>query len=133
MDSIYSFCEGESHRLCNKPCQDYAYADSSEGLSMAIVSDGHGGERYFRSDIGSKFIVNIAKEAIRSFVETVTKERQSVFHGEPFTQYTKESATDSQINSISHKMLTWLFSSIISQWNVAVAKHARENDLTEWD
>ncbi|WP_338137388.1 protein phosphatase 2C domain-containing protein [Phocaeicola vulgatus] len=52
MDSIYSFCEGESHRLCNKPCQDYAYADSSEGLSMAIVSDGHGGERYFRSDIG---------------------------------------------------------------------------------
>ena len=93
MDSIYSFCEGESHRLCNKPCQDYAYADSSEGLSMAIVSDGHGGERYFRSDIGSKFIVNIAKEAIRSFVETVTKERQSVFHGEPFTQYTKESAT----------------------------------------
>lgn len=133
MDSIYSFCEGESHRLCNKPCQDYAYADSSEGLSMAIVSDGHGGERYFRSDIGSKFIVNIAKEAIRSFVETVTKERQSVFHGEPFTQYTKESATDSQINSISHKMLTWLFSSIISQWNVAVAKHARENDLTEWE
>ena len=56
MDSIYSFCEGESHRLCNKPCQDYAYADSSEGLSMAIVSDGHGGERYFRSDIGSSSI-----------------------------------------------------------------------------
>lgn len=133
MDSIYSFCEGESHKLSNKPCQDYAFADSSENLSMAIVSDGHGGERYFRSNIGSKFIVNIAQKAIRSFVETVTKERQSVFQGEPFTQYIKDSATDSQINSVSHKMLIWLFSSIISQWNVAVAKHARETDLTEWE
>jgi hypothetical protein len=133
MNSIYSFNIGESHKLTEKPCQDYAYADSSVNLSMAIVSDGHGGERYFRSNIGSKFIVEITKKSVRLFVETIIKEKQIVFQGEQFTQYIKESATDSQINSVSHKMLSWLFSSIISQWNIAVAKHAHEIDLTDWE
>ena len=133
MNSIFHYCEGESHKLSEKPCQDYAYAESSDTLSMAIVSDGHGGERYFRSQIGSKLLVEITKKSVRSFVDTIAEEGSSVFEGKSFTAYIKESATDSQINSKEHKMLTWLFSSIISQWNVAIAKDAEENDLNEWE
>ena len=133
MNSIFHYCEGESHKLSEKPCQDYAYAESSDTLSMAIVSDGHGGERYFRSQIGSKLLVEITKKSVRSFVDTIAEEGPSVFEGKSFTAYIKESATDSQINSKEHKMLTWLFSSIISQWNVAIAKDAEENDLNEWE
>ena len=69
MKSIFHFCPGESHKSTNKPCQDCAYAEDSEQLSMAIVSDGHGGERYFRSQIGSKIAVDVTKEAIKFFVE----------------------------------------------------------------
>ena len=133
MNSIYSYCKGESHILSEKPCQDYAYAASSDTLSMAIVSDGHGGERYFRSDHGSHLLVDITKESVRSFVETIAEQKECIFEEQPFTQYIKETATDSQVNSKAHKMLMWLFSSIISQWNVAIAKHAIENDLTEWE
>ena len=48
-------CEGESHKATGKVCQDHSLTCSVEGLTMAVVCDGHGGERYFRSDIGSKF------------------------------------------------------------------------------
>ena len=133
MDSIYSFCKGESHIVTERPCQDYAYADSSGTISIAIVSDGHGGEAYFRSDQGSRFLVDITKHSVKSFVETISEQNESVFVGQPFTQYIKENGTDYQVKSKEHKMLMWLFSSIISQWNATIAKHAIENDLTEWE
>ncbi len=133
MDSIFAYCQGESHILSEKPCQDYAYADSSESFSIAIVSDGHGGERYFRSHLGSRFLVDITRKSVHSFVETIAEQKENIFEGQPFTPYTKDTASDCQINSKAHKMLIWLFSSIINQWNVAIAKHAAEKDLTEWE
>ena len=57
MNSIYSYCKGESHILSEKPCQDYAYAASSDTLSMAIVSDGHGGERYSEATMALIFLL----------------------------------------------------------------------------
>ena len=133
MNSIYSFCKGESHIISEKPCQDYAYAHSSDKISIAIVSDGHGGERYFRSDIGSRFIVDITKQSVLSFVENIAEQKEYVFEDQPFTQYIREMGTDWQENTKAHHMLRWLFSSIISQWNTAIARHAIENDLTEWE
>lgn len=133
MNSICHHCKGESHLLSDKPCQDYAYAESSDNLAVAIVSDGHGGERYFRSQIGSKLLVEITRSSVRSFVETIAEEDSSVFEGQPFTSFIKESATNSQINTNEHRKLIWLFSSIISQWNVAIANHASSNDLNEWE
>lgn len=133
MDSIFAYCQGESHILSEKPCQDYAYADSSESFSIAIVSDGHGGECYFRSHLGSRFLVDITRKSVHSFVETIAEQKENIFEGQPFTPYTKDTASDCQINSKAHKMLIWLFSSIINQWNVAIAKHAAEKDLTEWE
>ena len=139
MNCIEHHCQGESHKSSEKPCQDYAYAESSECLNMAIVCDGHGGERYFRSQYGSQFAVEIAKDAIRSFVmnmaeSTFTNDgKTSVFEGSSFTSYSAATATDSQIASKAHKSLMWLFSSIISQWNTKIALHAKENDLDEWE
>lgn len=133
MNSIYSFCKGESHKLTDKPCQDWAYADSSGTISMAIVSDGHGGERYFRSDQGARILVEITERSLRSFVESVAQQAECIFEGRPLTQYIQNMALDQQLNAKAHKMLTWLFSSIISQWNAAIAKHAAEHDLTDWE
>ena len=58
---------------------------------MAIVSDGHGGAHYFRSDVGSKKAVMIARDAIISFVANMEKATlnttgmNSVFEGADFT------------------------------------------------
>lgn len=139
MKSIFHFCPGESHKSTNKPCQDCAYAEDSEQLSMAIVSDGHGGERYFRSQIGSQIAVDVTKEAIKFFVENMEqasftpKSKRSVFDDSLFTEYSSAIATEQQEHTNAHKALTWLFSHIITQWNIAIAKHARENDLSDWE
>lgn len=139
MNCIEHHCQGESHKSTEKPCQDYAYAESNENLSIAIVCDGHGGERYFRSQFGSEFATEITKEAIRAFVENMAdstftgQEKKSVFDGADFTEYSAAIATDQQVASKAHKSLMWLFSSIISQWNAKVAQHAREVDLTDWE
>ena len=139
MNKLCHFCQGDSHKASDKPCQDYAYAESSESLSMAIVSDGHGGERYFRSQHGSRLAVEITSQAIRSFVENMPeltytgKDRQSVFEGSTFTSYNSATATEKQVEGNAHKALQWLFSSIISQWNCAIARHAAENELDEWE
>lgn len=138
MNCIEHFCQGESHKSSDKPCQDYAYAESSPGLSMAIVCDGHGGQRYFRSQVGSQFATEITREALRAYVENMAlafkdKEQKSVFDGASFTSYSAANATDIQVDSEAHKSLMWLFSSIISQWNLRITQHAMENDLSNWE
>lgn len=133
MNYIEHFCQGESHKSSNKPCQDYAYAESNPGLSMAIVCDGHGGQRYFRSQLGSQFATEITRESLRDYVENMASEQKSVFEGALFTSYSVANATDVQVDSEAHKSLIWLFSSIISQWNLRITQHAMENDLSDWE
>lgn len=139
MDSLFHFCQGESHKSTEKPCQDCAWAESCESLSMAIVCDGHGGEPYFRSQYGSKYAVEIAKKAIHSFVDNMeessftVKGKRSVFEDRPFTDYGTNDGKEHEIDNHAHKALVWLFSSIISQWNDRIAKDACERDLDEWE
>ncbi len=61
---------GASHITGGKPCQDssLSYDDSAIGLHVAIVSDGHGGATYVRSDRGSRIAARIALEKVREFV-----------------------------------------------------------------
>ena len=58
-----------------KVCQDAAYARCREGdrYAVAIVSDGHGGNNYFRSDRGSRFAVKAARDAIGEFMKNFLK------------------------------------------------------------
>ena len=139
MDRIYHYCPGESHKSTDKPCQDCAWAESNDSLSMAIVCDGHGGESYFRSQYGAKFAVDITKLAVRSFVENMgvssytEKGQESVFTNKSFTEYGNNDGKEHEIDEHAHKALVWLFSSIISQWNEKIAKDALERDLTDWE
>ena len=139
MNCIEQHCQGESHKSNNKPCQDCAFAESNDLLSMAIVCDGHGGERYFRSHYGAEFATEITQKAITEFVKNMAdstftlSEGKSVFDGASFTAYSAATATDEQMESRAHKSLKWLFSSIISQWNEKIAKHAKETELSDWE
>ena len=126
MKDLYRYCIGDSHILSGKPCQDCARSISNELYSMAIVSDGHGGERYFRSNIGSEYAVKITRNAIDEFV----REMNNLFVDKPFT--TSDSET-SKANEKTNDALRWLFSSIICQWNMAITEHALNNDLSNWE
>jgi len=57
---------GASHIKSGKSCQDYSFSSYGDKFAMAIVCDGHGGDKYVRSEIGSKRATDICSEAIKS-------------------------------------------------------------------
>lgn len=59
---------GHSHLKLKKKNQDNILVYQDEKLSLICVSDGHGSEAYFRSDIGSKIAVDVVKQIIDSFL-----------------------------------------------------------------
>ena len=62
MKAIFSRCKGASHEVSGKVCQDYCQAEVTDSYTIGVVSDGHGGDRYFRSDVGSKSAVEATLE-----------------------------------------------------------------------
>lgn len=132
MKALYHYCTGESHLATGKPCQDCAYAESTIHYSMAIVSDGHGGERYFRSQFGSNFLVKITKEALKVFA-SASEGGQIPLSGKVFTQFGVGDSSFESGNRTIHDRLMWLFSSIINQWNQAITEHAHANELSQWE
>ena len=51
-------CTGLSHKKSGTVCQDFADSRQNADCTLIAVSDGHGGEAYFRSDRGSRFAVD---------------------------------------------------------------------------
>ena len=133
MIESYSFsCQGESHKVDNKPCQDASFsAVYDDGLAIAIVCDGHGGERYFRSDVGSRMATEVICESVKTFVENVDK---TMFIGQPFIA--EEAITSEEVvkkQTPIDKAFRQLFSSIIYQWNEKIKEHAANTEISEWE
>ncbi|MDE6551884.1 MAG: protein phosphatase 2C domain-containing protein [Muribaculaceae bacterium] len=133
MRAISFSCQGESHIASGKVCQDYSYSHVYEnGNAIAIVCDGHGGKRYFRSDVGAKIAAKVAEVKVNGFIDQIG---ESLIKGTPFTQrgtiseqiakgdFSKSNKIDSAFR--------WLFGSIISEWNSLVTAHAECNPITE--
>jgi serine/threonine protein phosphatase PrpC len=126
----FSFsCQGASHIASEKPCQDSSASSSEDGVSIIVVADGHGGERYFRSDIGSKICTEVTINAIKQFI---TLSDTSIFHGSPFTQVSSIIGENSlgKLNDVDNA-LRRLFASIILAWNQEIEKYTLENPPTD--
>ena len=131
MKGICYTCQGESHKATNKVCQDYSAICLSDSYSIAIICDGHGGDRYFRSDVGAKMAADITLECINVFMAECS---EGLFVGSPFTQ--KESL-ESEINggvmqklSRQDNALRQLFSSIIYRWRQRILEYTRMHPLS---
>lgn len=78
-DDLFAFSsshQGASHKKTGKVCQDAAFARYRQGrdkYAVAIVSDGHGSDNYFRSDRGARLAVEATREAISGFMENFLK------------------------------------------------------------
>lgn len=132
MKDLHHSCQGESHILLNKVCQDASYSSTTNTMSIAIVCDGHGGSRYFRSDVGSRCAVEATTECVEAFVSDVDVK---LFEGQSFVQkkslsseanlsvYTKDTKAD--------KVLRQLFSSIIYRWREKITHHAHTSPISE--
>jgi len=103
-----------------KPCQDFSFSIKTEGYAIAMVSDGHGGERYFRSDVGSKIAVEVAHRCLVEFAEGISP---SLFADLP--------STPVGIGDTYHPELQRLVEAIVVGWRNAVLEHATANPLNE--
>lgn len=96
-------CIGYSHLQSGKPCQDVSYAETSDRMSIAIVSDGHGGAIHSRSDVGAQLAIFAA---------------QGVIEDHPLSDWENPDRRQA------------LFKEIVNTWTVLTIDHYYDN-LTE--
>lgn len=128
MKGFNKTCQGASHIKSDKVCQDYSFCESTPELSIALVSDGHGGERYFRSNIGSELACKVSSNLIRTFVSQIPAD---FFAGVPLTQYGVNGECCGQPSKKHIDALRQLGNSIIAKWRERIENHAKENPISE--
>lgn len=104
--------QGFSHISKNIVCQDNSAYYCDKNIALAIVADGHGGEKYFRSDIGSKMAVDAANYSIKEFMTDINSFNKA-------------------IENNSNRVLTKIEQNIIYIWNNLINEHYKNNPITE--
>ena len=131
IQALHFSCEGESHKSNKKACQDYSLTFNEKDLTVAIVCDGHGGERYFRSDVGAKLAAEVTLDSVKDFVNSI---RDDFFRDKQFTAVgPTNTIEDAELLSYIDVAFRRLFSSIIYKWNECIDEHSKANALTEWE
>ena len=121
---IYSkSVEGAGHIESGLPCQDYSISLSFDKGSIVVISDGHGGETYVRSQVGSKLACEIAVEETKEFVFANYEELKS--KGVTPISYSPDSGgvQDSLFNS--------LFTAIHNKWYDAITEDSQIRAFTD--
>ena len=113
-------CQGESHKATDKPCQDYSFCSQMATHTIAIISDGHGGTRYYRSEVGSRLLTEVTARCLTEFAEGIPQES---FSGKPFSTVA--------VGDTMPPELQQLFGAIVVSWRNAVMEHAGQHPLTE--
>lgn len=150
---------GSGHIKHGKPCQDASLSWESEdgSVQIAIVSDGHGGDTYVRSDVGSKLAASIALKHLVEMSKNPALYGKLMFQkkGEVTARPTSKikvvdpkNPTESELQQIRQdnlfikqykqneeqdKVIGLLFKGIVDEWHDAITKDSQENPLTEYE
>ena len=131
MEAIESYCTGESHIVAGKLRQDYSLANSTDFITIGIVCDGHGGERYFRSHLGARAAADAARKCAEEFVRNAD---ESLFRDAPFTLLGTAAAEAEKKKSgrsdVRDALFRQLFASIIYDWRENVVSNAKAKPVT---
>ena len=96
---------GYSHVTANKRCQDFSASYSDEERTIVTACDGHGGNVYIHSHLGSKFASNAVIDVLREIERTA------------FYKAKKEAVIENiRLN-------------ILCQWNALVEGHLAKNPI----
>lgn len=101
---------GVSHIASGKPVQDYSLAIAGDGFSIAVVCDGHGADKHFRSEIGSKFAAEVSRDMLIQFLAL----------NNDWNTFNKD----------TNKKLDRLKLSVLASWHERIEKYTAENPFT---
>ena len=102
---------GASHIKRNIICQDSSGYELHENYAIAVVADGHGSKKHFRSNTGSQMAVDSAIETIRNF----------------FSDYEKISR---ELPENHELILKNIEKQVSARWRKKIMKHFSENPVT---
>lgn len=104
--------KGASHDKSGLVCQDSSSHKVTDRYAIAVVADGHGSKKHFRSDKGSKFAVEATIEAIDTYFED-------------YDQFVSNFPSN-------HKMIIKnIQKQAIFNWNKKVNAHLLDNPVTD--
>ena len=112
LNSHHATITGGSHEKSGKICQDYSWEFRFKNYAIATVADGHGSDRYVRSDRGSRFAVEESNSVIKSYFD------ENVF---------EELSTGDDLTPILDNIIR----TIITRWNTRIQEDIVDNQLTE--
>lgn len=98
---------GRAHLKNGTVCQDYSACYHDEQRTIVTACDGHGGEAYFRSDVGSRYASNAILKVFQDVEKTL------------FYRYTRREICDK------------LRLQILCEWNALVEKHLGERHISK--
>ena len=75
---IAASVKGAAHERDGKPNQDAVGWRSTKEAVMLAIADGHGSDRYFRSNVGSRFAVEVAVNAMEQLVSEIVTQSPEV-------------------------------------------------------
>lgn len=111
-NGLYHSIIGASHTAKGTVCQDWSAYHSTDNYAIAVVADGHGSKKHFRSDVGSKLAVEATLAAIGEFYADV----------DLFEECMEED---------HKKVIRKLEKNIITRWNAAVKEHFDAHPVTD--
>lgn len=113
--AVHACIRGSSHQRLGLPNQDAALCAVSPGaqgtVAVAVVSDGHGSPRHFRSQVGSSLAVSTVAGTLQSFLRESVASNGKV----PFVP--------EQVHELERK--------IVSGWLAAVHSDLESNPFTQ--
>jgi serine/threonine protein phosphatase PrpC len=118
-----AIAQGASHKETGKPCQDAAdvrYTNAPFACGLAIVADGHGGDKYFRSEVGSKCAIAVTQKMVAELASEITA---ALFSQSPVSINEREKLIEGNLRLLKTQ--------IVSSWKKTVAKHYEKHPLSE--
>jgi serine/threonine protein phosphatase PrpC len=151
---------GASHVKKGTVCQDYSlcYNSPDGSMQVAIVCDGHGGDTYVRSDVGSRLAAEIALANIQNFVASTPASlflgKKGAVTSHPKDEEAAQIAPEKTLAEMTEverqryeqdqqflqqvadlreqdQQLTLLFGRIYIQWLQAIEQHANEHPFND--
>ncbi len=125
---------GASHIKKGSVCQDYSGSVNTDLYKLAVISDGHGGEDYFRSERGSEFAVEAFCRCTREAFEISSQLKEDISEdtflknkARNFADALNACKTDKQIE----EQMRWFMRSVITRWNILVEEDIVLNPFKE--
>ena len=124
---------GAGHIKENKPCQDYSVSWQSKNSDavVLVVCDGHGGDTYVRSDVGSRLAGEIALKCVKTMILSKDLDWICGYKGAVASCDAEECREQRLGIHEQNAVFQALFKTIYDRWEHAVEEDVKANPFTE--